>query len=395
VNAPDRAPDRAPGRGRSTPLRLLSGNHAAALGAVAAGCRFFAGYPITPSSEVAERMSRLLPPLGGVFVQMEDEIASMAAVIGASMGGAKAMTATSGPGFSLKLENLGYAAAAEIPCVIVDVMRGGPSTGMPTRPAQADLMQARWGSHGDYPIVVLTPASVREIHDETVRAFALSEALRTPVVVLYDQAIAQLTETIELPAADAIRTVERRWAQGAPEGFQPYAAGDDQVPPMARPGDGYRTHTTGLTHAENGFPTQSPEAVERNQTRLLTKLQRNRARIESFEADRTDDADVLIVAIGISARAAKRALAAVRAQGIRAGLFRPITLWPFPADALQAAAAGARAVLVPEMNAGQLVLEVERVLRGARVVGLNRYDGEAIAPAQIAERIGQLAREVA
>ncbi len=389
------APDAALGRGRPATLRLLSGNHAAALGAVAAGCRFFAGYPITPSSEVAERMSRLLPPLGGVFVQMEDEIASMAAVIGASMGGVKAMTATSGPGFSLKLENVGYAAAAEIPCVIVDVMRGGPSTGMPTRPAQADLMQTRWGSHGDYPIIVLTPASVREIHDETVRAFALSESLRTPVVVLYDQAIAQLTETVELPAADAIRIVERHWAHGAPADFQPYAAGADQVPPMARPGDGYRTHTTGLTHAENGFPTQSPEAVARNQTRLLTKLHRNRARVESFETSHADDADVLVVAIGISARAAQRAVAAVRAKGLRAGLFRPITLWPFPEDALRAAAAGVRAVLVPEMNAGQLVLEVERILRGTRVTGLNRYDGEPITPIEIAARIEQLAREAA
>jgi len=387
----------APGVGAvrvsATPPRLLSGNHAAALGALAAGCRFFAGYPITPSSEVAERMARLLPPVGGVFVQMEDEIASMAAVIGASMGGVKAMTATSGPGFSLKLENLGYAAAAEIPCVIIDVMRGGPSTGMPTRPAQGDLMQSRWGSHGDYPVIVVTPASVREVHDETVRAFALAESLRTPVVVLYDQAIAQLTETVELPTADAIRPVERRWAAGAPGDYQPYAAGDDQVPPMARPGDGYRTHTTGLTHAESGFPTQAPAVVERNQARLLTKLQRNRARIESFEVERTGDAEVLVVAIGISARAAKRAVTAARAQGIAAGLFRPITLWPFPEDALRAAAAGARAVLVPELNAGQLVLEVERVLRGHRVVGLNRYDGEPIAPAQIEARIGQLARE--
>ena len=386
------APDSALGRGTSAPLRLLSGNHAAALGAVAAGCRFFAGYPITPSSEVAERMSRLLPPVDGVFVQMEDEIASMAAVIGASMGGVKAMTATSGPGFSLKLENLGYAAAAEIPCVIIDVMRGGPSTGMPTRPAQGDLMQSRWGSHGDYPVIVVTPASVREVHDETVRAFALAESLRTPVVVLYDQAIAQLTETVDLPAANAIHAVERRWAAGAPADFQPYAAGDDQVPPMARPGDGYRTHTTGLTHAENGFPTQAPAVVERNQARLLTKLQKNRARIESFEVEHTDNAEVLVVAIGISARAAKRAVAAARAGGIRAGLFRPITLWPFPEDALRAAAARARVVLVPELNAGQLVLEIERVLRGHRVVGLNRYDGEPIAPAQIETRIGQLAR---
>jgi 2-oxoglutarate ferredoxin oxidoreductase subunit alpha len=256
-------------------------------------------------------------------------------------------------------------------------------------------MQSRWGSHGDYPVIVLTPASVREIHDETVRAFALSESLRTPVVVLYDQAIAQLTETVELPAADAIRAVERRWAEGAPGDFRPYAAGDDQVPPMARPGDGYRTHTTGLTHAESGFPTQAPAVVERNQARLLTKLQKNRARIESFETEHTDDAEVLVVAIGISARAAKRAVAAARAGGIAAGLFRPITLWPFPEDALRAAAARARVVLVPELNAGQLVLEVERVLRGHRVVGLNRYDGEPIAPAQIEARIGQLAREAA
>jgi 2-oxoglutarate ferredoxin oxidoreductase subunit alpha len=272
-------------------------------------------------------------------------------------------------------------------------MRGGPSTGMPTRPAQADLMQTRWGSHGDYPIVVLAPASVREVHDETVRAFALAESLRTPVVVLYDQAVAQLTETVELPASDTIPNVERRWAHGGPEDFQPYAAGDDQVPPMARPGDGYRTHTTGLTHAENGFPTQAPAIVERNQKRLLTKLHRNRALIEAFDAEHTADAEVLVVAIGISARAAKRAVAEARARGIRAGLFRPITLWPFPEAALRAAAAGARAVLVPEMNAGQLVLEVERVLRASRVEGLNRYDGEPIPPAQIAARIEQLARE--
>jgi 2-oxoglutarate ferredoxin oxidoreductase subunit alpha len=256
-------------------------------------------------------------------------------------------------------------------------------------------MQSRWGSHGDYPIIVLTPASVREIHDETARAFALSESLRTPVVVLYDQAIAQLTETIERPPPGSVHAVERRRAHGPAETYQPYAAGDDQVPPMARPGDGYRTHTTGLTHAENGFPTQSPEAVERNQTRLLTKLQRNRVHLESFETLHADDADVLVVAIGISARAARRAIAEVRARGVRAGLFRPITLWPFPEDALRAAAAGARAVLVPEMNAGQLVLEVERVLRDKRVAGLHRYDGEPIAPGAIAARIEQLAREAA
>ncbi len=372
--------------------RLLSGNHACALGAVAAGCRFFAGYPITPSSEVAERLSRLLPPVDGVFVQMEDEIASMAAVIGASMGGVKAMTATSGPGFSLKQENLGYAAGAEIPCVIVNVMRGGPSTGMPTRPAQGDIMQTRWGSHGDYPIVVLAPASVREIYSETIRAFNLAEALRTPVVVLYDQAIAQLTETVEIDDDAVIERVDRKWASGPREHYLPYAAGDDGVPPMSRPGAGYRTHTTGLTHAESGFPSQKPEVVDRNQRRLLGKLDRNRALVDAFEMLACDDADVLIVAIGISARSAKRAVALARERGVKAGLFRPITLWPFPEVALREAASRARAVLVPEMNAGQLRLEVERIVRATPVHGLNRYDGEPITPDAIAARAGELSK---
>ncbi|OGA73830.1 MAG: 2-oxoglutarate synthase subunit alpha, partial [Betaproteobacteria bacterium RIFCSPLOWO2_12_FULL_66_14] len=349
MNAVDSALARKPA------VRLLSGNHACALGAVAAGCRFFAGYPITPSSEIAERLSRLLPQVDGVFVQMEDEIASMAAVIGASMGGVKALTATSGPGFSLKQENLGYAAGAEIPCVVVNVMRGGPSTGMPTRPAQADIMQARWGSHGDYPIIALAPASVREIHDETIRAFDLAETFRTPVVLLYDQVIAQLTETVELADAHAgagdghgVRAV-RKWASGPREAYQPYAADEDGIPEMSRPGAGYRVHTTGLTHAENGFPTQNPDAVARNLGRLLTKFERHRDAIDSWRSLGCDDAEVVIVAIGISARAATRAIDIARAQGVRLGLFRPITLWPFPEKALRHAAAGARAVLVPEM----------------------------------------------
>ena len=279
-------------------VKLISGNHACALGAVATGCRFFAGYPITPSSEIAERLSRRLPEVGGVFVQMEDEIASMAAVIGASMGGVKAMTATSGPGFSLKQENLGYAAGAEIPCVIVNVMRGGPSTGMPTRPSQADVMQARWGSHGDYPIIVLAPASVAEIYSETIRAFELAEKCRSPVVLLYDQVIAQLSETVALNGA--ANNIERTWASGPRADFKPY--GGDDIPAMAKPGDGYRVHTTGLTHSESGFPTQNPEAVTRNLSRLLTKLDRHRDLIDSWETVACDDADVIIVAIGISAR---------------------------------------------------------------------------------------------
>lgn len=375
-------------------LRLISGNHACALAAVAAGCRFFAGYPITPSSEVAERLSRLLPEVDGVFVQMEDEIASIAAVIGASMGGVKALTATSGPGFSLKQENIGYAAGAEIPCVIVNVMRGGPSTGMPTRPAQGDIMQARWGSHGDYPIIVLAPASVREIYSETLRAFDLAETCRTPVVLLYDQVIAQLTETVELVATEGARA-ERKWASGARAAYRPYATDDSAIPAMSRPGAGYRVHTTGLNHAENGFPTQNPEDVARNLGRLLGKFERHRDAIDSWQALACEDAEVVSVAIGISARAATRAIELARAHGVRLGLFRPITLWPFPEDALREATRHARAVLVPEMNAGQLSLEVERILGAKRVHAIHRYNGEPIAPAEIAARAALLAKEAA
>jgi len=373
-------------------MKLISGNHACALGAIAAGCRFFAGYPITPSSEIAERLARHLPEVGGVFVQMEDEIASMAAVIGASMGGVKAMTATSGPGFSLKQENLGYAAGAEIPCVIVNVMRGGPSTGMPTRPSQADLMQARWGSHGDYPIIALAPASVGEIYSETIRAFDLAERCRSPVVLLYDQVIAQLSETVTLDNADSLSRTERKWASGARTAYKPYDGGGDGIPAMARPGAGYRSHTTGLTHNEDGFPTQNPEAVSRNLSRLFSKLERHRDLIDSSEELHCADADVVIVAIGISARAATRAVETCRAQGLRVGLFRPITLWPFPETTLCQAAAQARAVLVPEMNTGQLRLEVERVLGGTPVEGMHLFSGEAITPTDIAVQAAALAR---
>jgi 2-oxoglutarate ferredoxin oxidoreductase subunit alpha len=371
---------------------LMSGNQSCALGAIAGGCRFFAGYPITPSSEIAERLSRSLPEVGGVFVQMEDEIASMAAVIGASMGGVRSMTATSGPGFSLKQENIGYAAGAEIPCVIVNVMRGGPSTGMPTRPAQGDIMQARWGSHGDYPIIVLTPWSVREIFNETIRAFDLAERFRSPVVLLYDQVLAQLSETVVLDVARDTAQIGRKEASSPPAEFKPYAADADGIPPMARPGAGYRTHTTGLTHGENGFPTQNPEAVTRNLSRLFSKLDLNRDALQSWQTVHCEDAEVLIVAIGITARAAARAVELCRAQGVRAGLFRPITLWPFPEAALQAAAARARAVLVPELNAGQLCREVERILPHAGVEGLFRFNGEPIVPSEIVARSVALVR---
>ncbi len=369
----------------------LQGNHACALGAIDAGCRFYAGYPITPSSEIAERMSVELPRVDGVFIQMEDEIASMGAVLGASMGGMKAMTATSGPGFSLKQENLGYAAGAEIPCVIANVMRGGPSTGLPTRPAQADIMQARWGTHGDHPIVVITPDSVPEIYSQTIRAFNLSEQLRVPVVMLYDEALGHLIEPVQLARSDDIEIANRKWASEPTPDFLPYATGDDLIPEMVRPGDGFRTHTTGLTHAENGFPTQDPEVVDQYMRRILDKLDVHNELIESYEAIDTDDADYLVVAFGITARAARRAIKKAREQGIRVGMFRPITMWPFPVKAFKSIVTGKRGVLVAEMNAGQLITEIERFRpQECRVEGLNRIDGETITPQQVLNSIQEL-----
>jgi len=372
-------------------LQNLQGNHACAMGAIAAGCRFFAGYPITPSSEVAEKMSLELPRVDGIFIQMEDEIASMGAILGASMGGAKVMTATSGPGFSLKQENIGYAAGAEIPCVVVNVMRGGPSTGLPTRPAQGDIMQSRWGTHGDHAVIVLAPSSVKEVYEETIRAFRLTETLRVPVLIIYDEVIGHLVETVELPVAEAIESFSRKWATGAKEGFKPYAETDDMIPFMARPGDGYRAHTTGLTTSESGFPTQNPDEVERIVRRRLKKLDHHADAIESFEEIDCDDAEIVLVAIGICARAAGRAHQQARRKGLKVGLFRPITLWPFPEAAFRRAAKKAKHVIVPEMNAGQLILEIDRLIHGKnRPIGLNRIDGEVIEPATILQQIEAL-----
>jgi 2-oxoglutarate ferredoxin oxidoreductase subunit alpha len=329
-------------------------------------------------------MASELPRVGGVFIQMEDEIASMGAVIGASMGGAKAMTATSGPGFSLKQENLGYAAGAEVPCVIINVMRGGPSTGMPTRPAQGEVMQARWGTHSDHPIIVLTPASVREVFDQTVRAFNLSERYRVPVVVLVDEVVGHLIETVALPDSDEVETTSRKWADGAREDFKPYEIPEDGIPVMARPGQGYRSHTTGLTHDATGFPTQEPGQVEQVMTRLLTKLDQHRDDIEQAETLHTEDAEVLVIGFGIVGRAALSAVNQARDLGIRAGMLRPITLWPFPERTLRSIAANTAAVVVAEMNAGQLCLEVERLCPDTvAVIPLNRIDGEPIEPRQI------------
>ncbi len=362
--------------------RLVQGNEACALGAVAAGCRFYAGYPITPSSEIAEYMARHLPELGGVFVQMEDEISSLGAVIGAAFAGAKAMTATSGPGFSLMQEHIGYAVMAEAPCVVVDVMRGGPSTGRPTSPSQGDVMQARWGTHGDHPAVVLAPASVGEIFESTVRAFHLAEELRMPIIILYDEVLGHTRETVRLPSN--VEPTPRRRPTVDPAEFLPKQAGPEGVPPLPAFGDGYRFHVTGLAHDERGFPTDDAETAGALIARLHAKVEARRDEIVEVETFHTDDADLVVVAFGIVARAAKEAVALARERGLRVGLIRPRTLWPFPDREIAKEAAGVRAVLVAEMNTGMVVREVERAVAGSVPVhGLLRADGEPIGPEEI------------
>ncbi len=361
---------------------LVQGNAACALGALAAGCRFFAGYPITPSSEIAEQMARLLPDRGGVFIQMEDEIASLAAVIGASAAGAKAMTATSGPGFSLMQEHIGYAAMGEVPCVVVNVMRGGPSTGLPTAPSQGDVMQARWGTHGDHPAIVLAPASVREIFDLTVRSFNLAERFRTPVILTYDEVIGHVRERVELP--DRVEVVERAKPAMPPDEYVPYRSDGNGVPPLPAFGDGYRFHMTGLTHDERGYPTESREAAAALLERMHRKIDDHLDEIVEVERFLLDDADVCVFAYGIVAAAARDAVVEARARGVRAGLLRPLTLWPFPEEAVAEAAERCETLLVAEMNRGQLVREVERAAAGrARVEGCFRADGEPIVPAEL------------
>lgn len=369
---------------------LLQGNAACARGGIAAGCRLYAGYPISPSSEVAEEMAGALPAVGGVFVQMEDEIASLAAVIGASVAGVKAMTATSGPGFSLMQEHIGYAAMAEVPCVVVDVMRGGPSTGLPTSPSQGDVMQTRWGTHGDHPAIVLVPGSVREIFDLTVRAFHLSERFRTPVIVAYDEVLGHVRERVILP--ETVEIAERRAPDGLSSGpFAPYAAGPDDVAPMASFGDGHRFHMTGLFHDEHGYPTNDRTTVDALIRRLHRKIDDHIDEIEDVERFLVDDADVVIFAYGIVASAARDAVATARSQGIRAGLLRPRTLWPFPEAAVRDVAARVRTLVVAELNLGQMSREVAAAAGGAtEVVGHFRVDGEPILPRELVERLEAL-----
>lgn len=364
-----------------TKAKLMQGNEACVEGALAAGVGFYAGYPITPSTEIAELLAEKLVASGARFLQMEDEIASMGAVVGASLTGLKAMTATSGPGFSLKQENLGYAVMAEVPCVVVDVQRAGPSTGLPTSPAQGDVMQARWGTHGDHPMIALSPSSVREAFDLTVRAFNLAEKYRTPVILLMDEVIGHMREKIVIPERDEVEVINRVQPQGDKRSYKPNDASADGVAPLAAYGTGYRFHVTGLTHDRAGFPTSKPEEVDFFIRRIHNKIYNHLDDILAYETEGVEDADVLVVAYGCSARSTKAAIKEARSIGLKVGYFRPITIWPFPEEALKTAAAG-KTVIVPEMNLGQLALEVERIVK-TDVIGVNRVDGELITPKEI------------
>ena len=359
--------------------QLIQGNEACVKGALAAGCSFYGGYPITPSSEIAEHMVRAMPEVGGVFIQMEDEIASLAAVVGASVAGSKAMTATSGPGFSLMQEHIGFAAMAEVPCVVVNVMRGGPSTGMPTSPSQGDVMQARWGTHGDHPAIVLAPSSVGEVFDLTVKAFNLAERFRTPVILLYDEIIGHTRESVVLP--DSVTVGDRVRPETATEDFWPKKAAPDGVPEMAAFGDGYRFHITGLAHDARGFPTDDSSVAEALIARLHGKIEEHTDEITEIETHMMDDAEIAIFAYGIVGRSARAAVDRARADGIKVGLIRPLTLWPFPDAQVASAARQVDTIVVAEMNLGQLIGEVERAAGGqAEIVGHLRADGEPITP---------------
>ncbi len=367
--------------------KLLQGNEACAEGALYAGCRFYAGYPITPSTEVAEMLSVRLPKVGGKFIQMEDEIASIAAAIGGSIAGLKSLTATSGPGFSLKQEGIGFACMAEIPCVIVNVMRGGPSTGFPTGPSQSDVMQAKWGTHGDHPAVTLTPSTVQEILSETVRAFNLAERYRTPVAVLYDEIVGHMREPVVIPDPGELEVVDREGPTCSPEEYLPY---DDRydVPPFAPFKGEYRFHITGLNHKTDGFPTNDPAIIDWGNRKIVDKIEKNRESICENEAVYLDDASIGVFSYGSIARSARYAVNEVRERGVKAGLLRPLTIWPFPDGAVSEMAENVKAIIVPEMNLGQMIHEVKRVVHGrCEVVGINRVDGEPIHPQQIIDII--------
>jgi len=377
---------------------VLTGNHfitgdvACAEGALAAGCRFFAGYPITPATEIAEHLAARLPEVGGTFIQMEDEIAAMAAILGASCAGVKSMTATSGPGFSLIMENLGLGICTETPCVVVNVQRAGPSTGLPTLGAQGDMMQARWGSHGHYEIIALAPSSPQEIFYETIKAFNLSETYRLPVLIMTDEVTGHLSERVTIPEARNIKLQSRPRPKGRKDRFKPFLPGPKGVPPMAIAGEGYGIHVTGLTHDVRGYPVMNADAQAAMIARLTEKIRNNLDEIVRTESYRLDDAEIALVSYGVSARSSLAAVDEVRQLGIKAGLLRLITVWPFPEEQLRRLAERVRALVTVEINLGQIHLEVQRCAEGRTPTFLVGHAGGTVIPP---ERIATLLQDIA
>ena len=371
-------------KGVLTGRHFMDGDHALAEGALAAGCRFFAGYPITPSTETAERFAERCPEVGGLFIQMEDEIASITANVGAVWGGQKVMTVTSGPGFSLMMETVGLACMMETPMVVADVQRGGPSTGLPTLTAQQDMMQVRWGSHGDYRIIALVPDSPQECFDLAIEAFNLSETYRVPVFIMTDETVGHMHEKVVIPPAGEIRVVERNWYTGPKEDYWPYRFDGQTVAPMVKAGDGYRFHTTGLTHDERGYPALTPEMNKKVVTHLVEKIESNADKIIRTEEDGLHGADVVVVSYGISSRIAIRAIQQARKAAIKVGMLRLITVWPFCETKIRNLARKAKAIVVPELNYGQVVLEVERCAAGqCKVISVNSCGGAVHDPDEI------------
>ena len=373
-----------------TGTHFMNGDEACCEGALAAGCRFFAGYPITPATEVAESMSRRLPELGGIYIQMEDEIASMAAILGASWGGVKSMTSTSGPGFSLMMENIGLGICTETPCVVCNVQRGGPSTGLPTLVAQGDMMQARWGAHGHYEIIAIAPSSPQEMFDFTIRAFNLSEYYRLPVIILADETVGHMNERVVIPHEEDIEIVNRRKPSVSREDYLPYEADADGIAPMANCGDGYRIHITGLTHDDRGYPAMDAKAQEKMVKRLVDKIRNNRDNIISTTNLYLDDAEVVVVSYGISARSAMQAVRNARNEGVKAGLIKLNTVWPFPEELIREVASQAKAMIMAEINGGQMVRELERAACGACPVSLvGNFGGTILHPSLIQSAVSK------
>jgi 2-oxoglutarate ferredoxin oxidoreductase subunit alpha len=380
-------------KGVLTGVHFIDGDHACCEGTLAAGARFAAGYPITPSTEVVERFASRIPTVGGLFIQMEDELAASITLQGAVWAGAKAFTVTSGPGYSLMMEHIGYAAMTETPCVFVNVQRGGPSTGLPTLPAQADMMQARWGSHGDYGIIALCPNSPQECFDLTITAFNLSEEFRVPVMMMLDECVGHMTEKVVIPEAEKIEITPRRYTTKTPKEFNLFEPKDDMVPEMVKAGDGYRFHVTGLTHDERGYPSMTVDTQDRLVRRLLDKLKPLANGRALCDTEDLEDADVVVVSYGITSRVAQRALQMARKQGIRAGKFRLISAWPFPSQRIAELAGRVKAFVVPELNMGQMVQEVERAVAGkAKVISVPHAGGTVHRPETILKAIVEAAQ---